>query len=159
MNDLKLIKRIVKSPDKGIQEAINIYGGKVKAVCCRILKGCDSYDIDEASSDTFFRLWKNASGYDGSIPLKAYICMLARSAAIDTLRKKSKAVPVDTAEYDIADISINLEDEFIRKETQTIVRQAVDDMSEPDRSVFVLRYFYFFQQRTLLWSLILTARK
>ena len=33
MNDLKLIKRIVKSPDKGIQEAINIYGGKVKAVC------------------------------------------------------------------------------------------------------------------------------
>ena len=32
MNDLKLIKHIVKSPDKGIREAINVYGGMVKAV-------------------------------------------------------------------------------------------------------------------------------
>ncbi len=46
--------------------------------------------------------------------------MLARSFAIDILRKKSKAVPVDTAEYDIADISINLEDEFIKKKRKPL---------------------------------------
>lgn len=159
MNDLKLIKHIVKSPDKGIREAINIYGSTVKAVCCRILRGGDGYDIDEACSDTFFRLWKNSAGYDGSIPLKAYICMLARSSAIDILRKKSKTVPVDTAEYDIADISINLEDEFIKKETQTIVRQAVENMGEPERSVFVLRYFYFFSIKDIALELDIDSKK
>lgn len=159
MNDLKFIKHIIKASDKGIQEAISIYGGMVKAVCCRILKGCDSYDIDEACSDTFFRLWKNAAVYDGSIPLKAYICMFARSSAIDILRKKSKAVPVDTAEYDIVDISINPEDEFIKKEMQTIVRQAVDNMGEPDRSVFVLRYFYFYSVKDIAAELDIDGKK
>lgn len=122
-------------------------------------RGGDGYDIDEACSDTFFRLWKNAAGYDGSIPLKAYICMLARSSAIDILRKKSKAVHVDTAEYDIADISINLEDEFIKKETQTIVRQAVENMGEPERSVFVLRYFYFFSIKDIALELDIDSKK
>ena len=159
MNDLKLIKHIVKSPDKGIREAINVYGGMIKAVCCRILKGCDSYDVDEACSDTFFRLWKNAAKYDGSIPLKAYICMLARSSAIDILRKKSRVAPVDTAEYDIADVSINPEDEFIRKEMQTVVRQAVENMDEPDRSVFVLRYFYFFSVKDIALELDIDSKK
>lgn len=86
-----------------------------------------------------------------------YVCF--KRNAIDILRKKSKAVPVDTAEYDIADVSINPEDEFIRKEMQTVVRQAVENMDEPDRSVFVLRYFYFFSVKDIALELDIDSKK
>lgn len=68
-------------------------------------------------------------------------------------------MPVDTAEYDIADVSINPEDEFIRKEMQTVVRQAVENMDEPDRSVFVLRYFYFFSVKDIALELDIDSKK
>lgn len=40
------------------------------------------------------------------------------------------------------DLSVNIEDDFAKKQNEKVVHQAVASMDEPDRSIFILRFFY-----------------
>lgn len=51
MNDEKLIELIKNNPDKGIHEAMQIYGKAVNTICRSILRNHDEGLIDEAVSD------------------------------------------------------------------------------------------------------------
>ena len=90
----KIIKLLKKSPEDGIKMAIDIYGAAVNTICKNILINLNSEDIEEAISDTFFKLWKN-----------------------------------------------------------------VDNFKEPDRSIFILRYFYFEKVKEIASKLNLSEKK
>ena len=90
----KIIKLLKKSPEDGIKMAIDIYGAAVNTICKNILINLNSQDIEEAISDTFFKLWKN-----------------------------------------------------------------VDNFKEPDRSIFILRYFYFEKVKEVASKLNLSEKK
>ena len=90
----KIIKLLKKSPEDGIKMAIDVYGSAVNTICKNILINLNSEDIEEAISDTFFKLWKN-----------------------------------------------------------------VDNFKEPDRSIFILRYFYFEKVKVIASKLNLSEKK
>ena len=92
--DRKIIKLLKKSPEDGIKMVIDVYGSAVNTICKNILINLNSEDIEEAISDTFFKLWKN-----------------------------------------------------------------VDNFKEPDRSIFILRYFYFEKVKVIASKLNLSEKK
>ena len=161
MKDKALIEMIKKDPEQGIAAAVEEYGGNVKAVCRSILRYFGQEDVEEAISDTFLKLWKYADRFDENrnASLKTYIILLARSVSMDRLRRQAKEIPVDMNDYDIIDFSADLESDFARKHNEQLVRQAVSEMEEPDRSVFILRHFYFLSIKEIAEKLCLAPKK
>lgn len=37
----------------------------------------------------------------------------------------------------------------MKKQQEQIIHRSVDEMDEPDRSIFILKYFYFFKNREI----------
>lgn len=161
LNDRKLIMLIRSNPDVGIKLAADFYGGVVKAVCNNVLRGYKKEDIEEAWSDTFVKLWKYADKFDPdqNASLKTYIGTMARNAAID-IRRKRKIVDYEELEDDsLIDVSIDIEDDYARKQNKKIVQEVVDAMSEPERTVFLLRYYHYMSVKEVAVKTGLTPKK
>ena len=142
MDDNELLALLASSPAEGIQAAIAKYGGIVKATVINVL-GRDHSEIDECISDTFFKLWNsmNKTGLPKS-EIKPYIIKIAKNTAIDTYRKH-KTFPKMAELDDTLEADYNLEDEYARSENARIVKGCVDSLPEPDRTVFLRRYYLF----------------
>lgn len=144
MTDKELIKQIKKNPENGIASAIKTYGPNVKAVCCSILRTCTSEDIEEAFSDTFVKLWRSVDQFDErkNASLKTYIITIARNTALDYLRKKGRNPISDLGDYDVIDLTDGPEKKILSKQTEEKIHQAISEMGEPERTIFILRFFY-----------------
>jgi RNA polymerase sigma-70 factor (ECF subfamily) len=135
---------------QAVCQLIDLYGGAVTAICRHILRACDGSLIEDAVQDTFVRLWKNLSvGNVPQVNLKAYTYKTARNCAISVLReyKTENNVSLEQLQYtgieEIACIAGNVTEDTADKEsTFETVHKAIEEMTEPDRSIFVLKYFY-----------------
>lgn len=151
MTDEKLIALIKKKPEKGLSVAIELYGGAVRTICRSVLENRE--DVEEAVSQVFYRLWKYSGSYNGKGSLKSYIYSIARNAAFDA----AKAAPVEY-EWDNIDTETP-ETLFIKRQREQLIHQIVDELPEPDRSIFILKYFYFFKNREIAQKLNLSLKQ
>jgi RNA polymerase sigma-70 factor (ECF subfamily) len=165
MTDKQLITLISRDADSGLRVAIDVYGDNVYAVCRSVLSGYGSGAVEEAWSDTFFRLWKYAGKFDSNrgASLKTYICTIARNAALRR-RGKEKASFTDASfeEFEadsIIDAGIDIENDFVRKQIENGICDAVQQMEEPEKSVFILRYYYFKKVKEVAEATGLTVRQ
>jgi RNA polymerase sigma-70 factor (ECF subfamily) len=150
MTEKSLIHLILSDPEKGISAAIDRYGNTVKAVCANVLRGYTQEDIEEAWGETFYRLWKCANGFDfeKNTSLRTYIGTIARNVAIDTQRSRRavRETPYEAcAENEALDgifgaSDADTEADALRRVSSESVWAALDEMAEPTRSVFMLRY-------------------
>ena len=142
MDDATMIELLRRSPEKGLQAAIEQYGGKVKAVAIRILGNRCAADVEDCMAETFARLWRHWEKFDpekGS--LGGYTCMIARNAAIDMLRRRPEWES-SFSEEDMLDFEPDMENQLAAEENRRIVRQTVDELPEPNRTIFIRRYFW-----------------
>ena len=97
-------------------------------------------DLEEMTSDVFMVLWRNADRIEPG-KVKAYLSGTARNIAKDRLRKSGCEYPLDedALTADDADLQRDLE---IREQAR-IVKQAMENMGEPDREIFLRHYYYF----------------
>lgn len=149
MKDEQLILLIKSNPHDGLSKAIDLYGGTVKWIALKILGNFNAQDIEECVSDIFVKLWINIDNFksDEGIALKSYLYGIARHTAIDYLRKnKSNLESIPIEESDLG-ICIDFTDELAKETNSKIVQQAIEALPEPDRKIFILRYY--FQERVL----------
>lgn len=143
MQEQELIELLKEDPETGISEALLCYGGAVETICRNFLYDCQEMDIEEAVADTFLKLWKAKERIGRQKGLKSYLYEIARNTARDKRRALNKA-----SIYTLEEVELNLkapldvEAEFIRKSNERILHECLNDTEEPDRSIFVLRYFY-----------------
>lgn len=145
MEDKKLIRLINRNPEKGISVALDLYGDPVKTICCSILAGRPEQDIEEAISETFVRLWRYGRSFreERNTSLKSYIYSIARNASIDKLRDiHGSETSLDAIENFQMPDELNIEDFVISEEESELIKQVIYSLEEPERSIFVLRYFY-----------------
>lgn len=159
--DKKILFLLKKSPEEGLSLALNTYGGAVKTICKNILTECKTEDIEEAISDTFFKLWKNIGKFkkEKNSSLKSYIYAIARNTALDKRRILKCEDLVLPIEDDDLGIDINMEDEIAKKLNMKIIHSTLNNMDEPDKSIFLLRYFYFEKVKDIALKLDLPPKK
>lgn len=146
-DDQKLIKLINKNPQEGLQQAIELYGGAVTTICRNILFDLEDSDVQDAVSDSFLKLWKNARNYNPGkgASLKSYIYAIARNTARDKRRSLGKGLsPLPLEEVSLS-CPLDLESEFAKKTNENIIHDTIGAMDEPERSIYILRYFYFYK--------------
>lgn len=62
-------------------------------------------------------------------------------------------------EEDSLGINVNMEDDLAKKLNNEIIYKTIDNMDEPDKSIFTLRYFYFKKVKDIAIKLDLSPKK
>lgn len=158
MEDKELLELLRTQPSEGIRQAAALYGGIAKASAARILE--DSDTVEECAADAFVKLWRSAARLDPEKGcLKSYIAVLARNAALDVCRKRKarpRALPLE--ELTIA-ADVDLETDYTRKINGQLVRSCVQALPEPDRTIFLRRYYFCERVKTIAEALGLDAKR
>lgn len=163
MKEEEIVKLLLERPDEGMAAAMESYGEKVRWMTGNILGRNRAEDIEECVSDIFVKLWKSIGDYDsrrGS--LLAWIYGIARHTAIDRLRQLSGREQLLTSEEEAGE-SLGVTPDFLeqvaQRENARLIRQTVHAMKQPDRNIFLLRYFYFLPVKEIAGKLGLTEKQ
>ena len=147
MDDKTLIDLLKKDPEQGIHTLIELYGGSIGTICRNFLYDCSENDVEETVADTYIHFWKkrNEFAYDERYSLKSYLYAIARNAARDKRRSLKKS---DAELYSLSELELDLiaetdvERAYEKKEAEAVLHTCLASMKEPDKSVFLYRYFY-----------------
>ena len=139
MDDQELIQGLRENRRSALEQAMERYAGYAAAVLGRTLgAGASREDLEELLSDVFLSLWRHRMDLDPEKPLKSWLAAVARNRAVDFLRRKKETHPVSDG---LPDPSPGPEEQAERRETEERLRALVEEMEEPDRTLF-LRYYY-----------------
>lgn len=144
MEDHELLKGIKNKNPQSYEALIDKYIRYVTAVVSSVGRDVlTPEDIEEISSDVFIKIWTDGGKIKLiSDSLKSYLAKAARNMTINRLRKLNKGQYLPLEE----DI-IFLEDEspaekVISLENSEVINESINSMGEPDREIFIRRYFF-----------------
>ena len=92
-------------------------------------------DAGEVISESIFRAYKNYSALKSEKHFKAWMLQIVHNTAVELIRKNSKYIPVEQME------ETGSGDFGIEIITKIAVREAVESLKQPYRTVTVLYYY------------------
>jgi len=136
LNDKQLATAIRNRDERAIDYAINKYSKLLwKVASAALAVYASAEEIEECVADVFIYLWQNPEKFDPSRgSLKSWLCILARSRALDRYRLLSRHSTIELSaalSIPTADISENL----IREEDISRLNAALDALGEPEREI------------------------
>ena len=132
LSDDKLIEQIKAGDEQAAEELITRYYASILRYC---RWHCSSVEkAEDMTQETFYKLFKNISGYKGKRKFKAYLYTIANRLCIDESRKK----PL----YSIEDEEIIIDecDEILRMEDKAEVNYLLSTLSPEQREAIILRF-------------------
>jgi RNA polymerase sigma-70 factor, ECF subfamily len=135
--DISLISAI-RSGDEGAMAALyDRYAGIVYSVALRVLG--DTSDAEDILQEVFIQLWRKPATFDSSRGnLGAWLAVIARNRAIDSVRKRR-------SETDIEDVVVAIEPDLAgdaeRARAMERVRRALGSMPPAQRRALEMAYF------------------
>ena len=145
----------------GNQEAftqlVETYQRPVYNLCYRMLGSSD--EAEDASQETFLRVYKNIKRYDHKRPFSTWLLSIAAHHCIDQLRKRRMVViSMDELPYiDPPDSTPGPEASFYLKENQKRVEALLKSLNPHDRAAVVMYYWYDFSYEEIAHNLSLTV--
>lgn len=162
MSDEQLLILLKENPEQGIHKLMTLYGGAIATICRNFLYDFTADDIEETIADTFISFWKHIEQFElkENYSLKSYLYAIARNAARDKRRKAKRAdiFSLEELSLDLPD-GFDLENEVQRKQHEAILHTCLEQMREPDKSVFLYRYFYGFKIQDIAAKLSLSHKQ
>ncbi len=128
-----LIRRLTRGDHKALGEFYDLYAGLVNGMAIRILR--DRAEAEDTVQEVFVQVWQQAARFD---PLRgspeAWLCTMARSRALDRLRKRSSR----REEPELANPGST---EAPKTEEAIAVRNALDALPPDQRTALELAYY------------------
>lgn len=147
LSDDRLVADMRRGDEAALECIIDRYTAYVSATVWNIVgQRLDKADAKEIVSDVFYSLWKNA-GKVRPGKLKGYLARIARSRAVDALRRARQELPL---EEDVLELPTGgPETELMKKEEYRALRQTLAELPEPDRSIFIRHYYFYRTSREI----------
>ena len=143
MNEKRLLSRVAAGDSRALADIIETYSTYVCTIAANITSPpLQQEDVEEVASDAFLAVWKHAGEVEDG-KLKAYLAAVTRNLAKNKLRYLHQTVPLEE-EYMLLSVP-DLEGKLLEKDIQRLTRQAVEELPEPDRSIFQ-RYYFLYQK-------------
>lgn len=148
MDDRELLRKMGEGDVKSFGKLIDKYSRYVTAIVCRIARdSLTNEDIEEVSSDVFIKIWQNR----GKISLESenlgpYLARTAKNLTLNKIRcsRYRRDIPIEPG----MDLEGNCRDlELV--ETREAISAAINSLDEPDRELFIRRYFLSEQVKSL----------
>lgn len=140
MTDKELLLLLRRDPQRGLEAVIRQYTGYVmKVAYTRLGSVCSREDIEEAVSDVFLKFFnagtKNGFRFES---VRGALSLIGGRHCIDLFRQRSgspETVSLDEIIEFTEDTSQRFDERYSR------VAEAVDSLGEPDRTIFIRKYF------------------
>ena len=124
----------------GLSWFIHQYTPYVSAIVWNIVHPpLTAQDAEEIVADVFLTLWQY-SEYPQPEKVKAYLGSIARSRAIDRLRRHKVELTLEDNALELP--TEDPEEYILSRETQSRLRQALEDMDPDHREIFIRHYYY-----------------
>jgi RNA polymerase sigma-70 factor (ECF subfamily) len=136
-SDQLLMERVRSNDQMAMAEVFDRYGGLVYSVALRVLKEPDQ--AEDVMQEIFFQLWKGAGSYTetrGS--LGAWLAVVARNRAIDSLRRKK---PTDSVDEVVLPAKTDLSSETERNLMIEKVRAVMTELPAEQQRLVQLAFF------------------
>lgn len=95
----------------------------------------NEHDASEIISESIYRAYKSYSALKNKKAFKTWILRIVHNTAIEMIRKNSKVIPVEQME------ETTVEDFRNDITTRIIIREAVERLKQPYRTVTILFYY------------------
>lgn len=148
-----------RKDEKSLEYIIDIYSSLVNGIVRRVLGPLKNEGIiEECISDVFLSVWNNIDKFRGDNDnFKSWIGGISKYKAIDYYRKYS----TEKGNTEIIDNSIsngeNLEENIIKGiETRNVMR-LINELKEPDKSIFVMKFLFGYSGQKISDALGLTV--
>lgn len=99
----------------------------------------DQTQAEDLTQETFLRAYKNLASYDRSKPAGPWLCTIAANLCRNWLRD-NRELPFDFTEEGILPADSGPEEQYLQKESETELLQALDTMPLIYREVLLLRH-------------------
>lgn len=162
MTDQEILIILKQNPEQGIHILMELYGGSIATICRNFLYDCSALDVEEAIADTFIRFWRNRDTFElkPNYSLKSYLYAIARNVSRDLRRKQNKEDIFSMEELSLEIPSeYHLELEVERRQCEAILHTCLEQMREPDKSVFLYRFFYGYKIKEIGEILSISAKQ
>lgn len=155
------LSRAVQSRDEAAMEVIiNRYSRLLWRVCAAVLsKSGGTQDVEECVADAFVYLWRYPERYDSSrSTLKTFLCMVARSRAMDRYRSlmRSRTVPMEEG---LAAQTLDISVQALSAETRQELTAALHTLPEEEQDMLLRRYLGNQKPREIALALGITSRQ
>lgn len=138
--DVKAFRRFLDGDQSAFAEIIEAYRDPVTFFIQRYVRDiCAAEDI---AADVFMQLVVNPQKYNFKTPLKTYLFVMARSRALDFLRrqKRRREIPLEETAETLADAQ-DLEEQVLRNDEKRRLHEAIAQLPEPQQIAVHLVYF------------------
>ena len=139
-NGASSYRRFLDGDERAFDEILTQYFDSLTFFINRYLH--DVHASEDVAIDTLLQLIIHPSRYDFKTPLKAYLYMMARSRALNELKRRRRHATVSLDEAaELSGDELSLADAVIADERRRVLNAALERLSEPFRSVLHLVYF------------------
>ena len=143
MNEKKLIDAIQNRDESAAAHVIDRYSRLLWSAAAPVLRNIGTAeDLEECVADAFVYLWEHPEKFDparGS--LKSWLAMIARSRAIDRYRQLMKRQTISMEDV-LLQTEMIPDAPGLEEETRTVLMQALEQLTEPDREILLRRYYF-----------------
>jgi RNA polymerase sigma-70 factor (ECF subfamily) len=137
--DVRLHERLVAGEDDALAEAYDRWSALIYSLAVRITN--DHAAAEDVTQDVFVSLWERPERFDPDRgALRTWLCLLARSRAIDWLRRAAARERVHAATAARPAIQGEVDDALIWETEAKVVREAIHALPDPQRDAVVLAY-------------------
>lgn len=159
MEDKMLLKLIKENTEEGMKQVMVLYSPLVKAIVVKLMGRDHPEDIKECMADVFIKLWRFIANFDEKKGnLKGYIAMIARNETFGRMKKKGKYLQCTDIDEVKVGIEVDMVSELGKKINAQLVQEVVDELPEPDRQIFVSRYFWGERVKEISTQMILEEK-
>ncbi|TVR28520.1 MAG: sigma-70 family RNA polymerase sigma factor [Balneolaceae bacterium] len=147
LEDDRLVAAAVEGDQEAFRDLMNKYQKPLYYHIVKMVK--DHEQVEDLIQEAFVKAFDNLKSYNTNYAFSTWLYRITTNHTIDYLRKKKLKTmsihePVKTKDGDIA---FQLEDEgaetdrkIIRKQRQTIIHEAIEDLPEKYRQVIEMRH-------------------
>lgn len=138
-----LIEQLRRKNPKALEYVVDEYGGLLHSITASILGAYnDQGMIEECLDDVFMSIWNNILKFSGDIPkFKSWAAAVAKYKALDYRRKYNKNLLNEDIEECIIAAGDSVEEEIIFQEDKKELMKVIDELPQPDKSIFIKKYF------------------
>jgi len=147
LRDDPALTALVSEMARGNQDALaRLYdetSGAVNGLLLRMLG--DAQETEEALMDVFMKAWKNAASYSPErAGVRAWLTMMARSIAIDRIRRRAARPETVLAPESFPEPTspeVSPEEHTATGQWRVVVRQALDELPREQREAVTIAFF------------------
>lgn len=132
--DKKLYKRFLKGDKESFEVIVDKYMEKIIYFIYGFVKRMDV--AEDLSQDVFVYILTNKNKYDFKYSLKTYLYIIAKSRAINYIKRENKITYLQDNEYIFTEEEI--EEVIFSKEKSKKIKEAISKLPEPQNQIIYL---------------------